>query len=460
MELDLEMPSAVERFVEAFHAQQYAQARELLPELHAADLAAIFEQLHEDERPELVKMVPEAEFSDFIHQLPIGEAAEMLAAMPDSQLRSMLEELPDDTIVDVLQELPGSKQGHLFHLLSESRRRAARRLLRFPDDSAGGRMTTAFASVTEDMTVADAIASLRSVQEETEVLARIYVVDEEGRILGKVRLRDLTFSPGELLIAEINDKDARAVLATTDQEKAVSVMAKYDMLTLPVVDEEGRLLGVITHDDALDIQQEESTEDLERQSGISGDTTDETYLNTPVLRHVQRRLGWIVSLAFLGLASGYLIFNFQAVLSQAFILSIYMPMIVAAGGNTGGQAATMVIRAMSLGELSPDEFLRVAWREVRVGLLIGLTLGLCMALQIHCMASLPAGLAWKFPLTVSLALMLQITTSTLIGATLPIAARMIRLDPAVIASPAITTVVDATGLLIYFTLAKGILGVS
>jgi magnesium transporter len=456
--MDLELPNAIDQFVEAFHEERFEDARALLPELHAADLAAIFEQLREDERPELVKLVPEAEFADFIHQLPLTDAVEMLGQMPDERLRPMLEDLPDDTIVDILQEMPTETKGHVFHLLSENRRKAARRLLRFPDDSAGGRMTTAFAAVDEEMTVLKAIESLREVKEEAEVLARIYVVDEEGRILGKVRLRDLAFAPPNALISEINDGDTRAVLATADQEKAVRMMSKYDMLSLPVVDEEGRLLGLITHDDALDIQEEESTEDLERQSGIAGDSADETYLNTPLLRHVQRRIGWIISLAFLGLASGYLIFSYQSILSQVFVLSIYMPMIVAAGGNTGGQAATMVIRAMSLGELTPQEFLRVAWREIRVGLIMGSVLGLCMCLQIHYFmpagTQLPPHMTWTFPITVGLALLCQITTATLIGATLPIAARLAKLDPAVIASPAITTVVDATGLLIYFNLAR------
>lgn len=458
------LPTPLDLFLEAFQNEKLVEARAQAAGLHAADLAGVYEQVSAEQRTQLVALVPEEEYAEFIHQLPLADAAKILAGLPPAGLSVVLGELPDDTLVDLLQEMEADQRGAAFQLLSEDRRKAARRLLRFPDDSAGGRMTTAFASVREDLTVRQAVAELVKAKDETEVLARIYVVDASGHILGKVRLRDLTFSAPDVLIADINDHDTRAVLATTDQEKAVRVMQKYDLLTLPVVDEEGRLLGVITPDDALDIQEEENTEDLERQSGIAGETSDETYLNTPVLRHVRRRIGWIVSLAFFGLIAGYLIYSFQNVLGSVFVLSIYMPMVVAAGGNTGGQAATMVIRAMSIGELHPQEFLRVAGKEFCVGLLVGTVLAICMAVQIRWFMPagtvLPANITLeKFALVVSLSLLCQITASTLIGATLPIAARIAKLDPAVMSSPAITSMVDATGLLIYFNLAKCILGV-
>ncbi len=462
MDLEPEMlPTILERFVDALHEGREEEARSLLPDLHAADLAAIYEQLPVEDRPGLLGMVPRDEFAEFVHQLPASDGVDILLASQQEDQKQVLAELPDDTLVDLLQEMELEDRSRIFHLLPEPRRREAGHLLRFPDDSAGGRMTTAYAAVEEDLSVADAIEVLRELKEETEVLSRIYVVDEEGILLGKVRLRDLTFAPPEVRIKDINDGDTRSVLARTDQEKAVRVMSKYDMLSLPVVDEEGRLLGLITHDDALDIQEQENTEDLERQSAIAGDTTDETYLNTTVLRHVRRRSGWIVSLALLGLVSGYLVYGYSTVLSSMTAIAIYMPMIVAAGGNTGGQAATMVIRAMSLGELDAPQVMKVAWRELRVGLLIGLIVAGFMGLQITLfppaeLSGNPA-LRWLFPLVIMLALLTQITTSTLIGATLPIAAKALKLDPAVIASPVITTVVDATGLLILFNLAMRVL---
>lgn len=447
--------------IEALREGDAVLARELLPQLHDADLAAAYEALRGGPAAALLTLLPEDRLAGFITQLPLTDAEEILVALPDDRLAKVLDDIPDDILVDVIQEMPAEYRGHAFHLLSETRRKAARELLKFPDDSAGGRMTTAFASVRENMTIREAIESLRGIAEETEILSRIYVVDEEGLLLGKIRLRDLTFNRRSTHIAELNDHDTRAVLANSDQEKAVRTMMKYDMLALPVLDEDGRLLGVITHDDALDIQQEETTEDIELQSGISGENTDETYLNTTVFNQVRRRIGWIISLAFIGLISGTVMYSYQGQISGLFALTIYLPMIVASGGNTGGQAATMVVRAMSLGELDAGAVLRVAWKELRVGLIMGGIVSAAMILQIYFLKpaniQIPHQLLTGFAATVGLALMIQITSSTLIGALLPLGARAVRLDPAVIASPAITTIVDATGLLIYLNLARTIL---
>jgi magnesium transporter len=447
--------------IDALAGGNAAQAQELVPQLHAADLAAAYEALPGEPAAVLLTLIPEDRLADFLTQLPLTDAEEILVALPDDRLAKVLDDIPDDILVDVLQEMPAEYRGHAFHLLSETRRKAARELLKFPDDSAGGRMTTAFASVLENMTIREAIEALRGIAEETELLARIYVVDAEGLLLGKIRLRDLTFNRRSTHIAQLNDHDTRSVLATSDQEKAVRTMMKYDMLALPVLDEDGRLLGVITHDDALDIQQEETTEDIERQSGISGINTDETYLNTTVLNQVRRRIGWIISLAFIGLISGTVMYSYQGQISSLFALTIYMPMIVAAGGNTGGQAATMVVRAMSLGELDAGSVLRVAWKEFRIGLIMGGTVALAMIGQIYFLRpdsiQVSPPLLLGFAQTVGLALLVQMTASTLIGALLPLGARAVKLDPAVIASPAITTIVDATGLLIYLNLAKAIL---
>lgn len=447
--------------IAALRSGEVETARELAELLHPADLAAAYEALPGDPAALLIGFLEDDVLAAVLTQLPLGDAEEILLTLPDDRLARVLDGIPDDILVDVLQEMPVSQRGHAFHLLSESRRKAARELLKFPEDSAGGRMTTAFAAVQEEMTIREAVNSLRSIADETELLARIYVVDNEGLLLGKVRLRDLTFSDPSTLIEELNDHDTRAVLTSADQEKAVRMMMKYDMLALPVLDEDGRLMGVITHDDALDIQQEENTEDMERQSGISGEITDETYLNTSVFSQVRRRFGWIISLAFLGLISGTVIYTYQNQLNTIFALTIYMPMIVAAGGNTGGQAATMVVRAMSLGELDARSVLRVAWKELRIGLVVGGLVSLAMIAQIFLLRpafiALSPAVVGAFGLTVGLALLCQITASTLIGATLPLAARALKLDPAVIAAPAITTIVDATGLLIYLNLARAIL---
>ena len=302
---------------------------------------------------------------------------------------------------------------------------------------------------------------LAEIREEAELLSRIYVVDEKQRILGKLRLRDLAFSRWDTPIRELMDSDQMSVNAMADQEEAAQMIARYDLLALAVVDDDGRLLGVITHDDALEILEEESTEDMERLSGIGGQS-DFAYLQTPAMTHFRRRFGWVLTLAFLALSSGFVLHSHEAVLTKYYILALYLPMVVAAGGNTGTQSATMVIRAMSLGELDTREFWRVIWKEGRIGLLLGALLGLCVAIQIQFL--MPSGLTGTSltPLSVALvvgtSLMAQVLTSTLIGAALPIGAKKVRLDPAVVASPAITTIVDVSGSIIYFSLAGIIFG--
>jgi magnesium transporter len=238
------------------------------------------------------------------------------------------------------------------------------------------------------------------------------------------------------------------------------MIARYDLLALPVVDEDGRLLGVITHDDALEILEEESTEDMERISGIGGGPSERAYLQTSVWSHFRRRFAWVLGLAFVGLTSGWVLHSFENVMKSFYILSFYLPMVVAAGGNTGGQAAAVVLRAMSLGELDTAEFFRVIWKEGRIGVLLGMLLACAVALQIHFLMppSFVAGISTThLAATVGLALVAQVLTSTIVGAGLPLGAKMVRLDPAVVASPAITTLVDISGAVIYFTMAQHIM---
>jgi len=254
------------------------------------------------------------------------------------------------------------------------------------------------------------------------------------------------------------------ILATADQEEAAQLFSKYDMTVLPVVDEYGRLLGIITHDDVLEILEEESTEDIEKMSGIAGDQSEETYLNTPILTHFKRRFPWLFGLALLAISSGYVMIMFEDVLSSVFLLALYLPMVVAAGGNTGGQAATMVIRAMSLGELEQGATSKVIIKELSLGIMLGLIMGVSIAAVTLFILpvfhpEIPSGISLStFALSVSLSLTIQITVSTLTGAILPIGARAIKLDPAVVAAPAITTLVDIFGMVIYFSAARAILG--
>jgi magnesium transporter len=431
--------------------------------LHYADLATLYESLDDDQRDLLIKTIGPELATDLVAELPDTLIEEALNHFKPAQLRVLLANLSDDDRVDVFQVVSEDSQVRFFSLLGPRDKELTKSLLRYEEDTAGGRMTTKVGRITADMTVKQAITVLRRDRDDAETLARIFVVDEQGRLAGKIRLRDLAFSTWDTPIGDIMEEADEYVLATADQEEAARTLSKYDLVVLPVVDEFHHLLGVLTYDDAMEILQEESTEDIEKLAAIGGDPSEESYLHTSVALHYRRRVFWLTSLAFVSIASGYVMFRFSEILEQAFVLSLFLPMVVAAGGNSGGQAATMVIRAMALGEISTGNALRIAWKEARTGLFLGISLGICIAGFITLV--LPAlqketGGDFSFlhlALAVSSALTLQVLSATVLGAMLPIFARSIKLDPAVVSSPSLASTVDVSGMLIYFTIASAIL---
>ncbi len=437
--------------------------RRMVDDLHAADLAGALEKLEPEMRRHFYLLSGLHNTADALAYLPNEQLAQDIHDTEElTDKRRLLTDLPDDELADVFQHLEQEEREQLFALLPQKTRDLVRRLLAYDEESAGGNMTTEFAFVTETMSVGEAKAKLRREQEKLEFLSRIFVLDHKNRLLGKIRLRDMTFAPDDTPVGELNDEDTTCAFVDDDQEDAARLLAKYDLVALPVVNHNNVMLGIMTHDDAMDILEAESTEDIEMIAAVQASASEVGYLETPVVRHFRRRIGWVIILAALGLVSGYIIYAFEDVLSTYFILAIYMPVIVAAGGNTGGQAATLVIRAMSLNEFDPRAFLRVLWKEVRIGLMIGIVLAFLVGIKIQFFSTekelegVPS--AGAVMLVVSLAFVFQVITSTTIGAVLPMTARALRLDPAVVASPAITTFVDVSGLLIYFTLAKAILG--
>lgn len=455
-------PFDVQDILESLQHGTPQQLADIYSEAHPGDIELAFERMTEDERLHVLQSLPEDVLVEWSDYLTPGELDLFIHTIAEPKQKELLDSLSDDELVDFLQEVEDeAEQSAYIGLLDESKRLVSEELLRYPEESAGGRMTTMMAAVHEGITVKDALDELREVIEEAELLSRIYVVDSVDRLIGRIRLRDLAFAKWQTPITEIMVPDALSIDANADQEEAAKMISRYDLMALPVVDDSNRLLGVITHDDAMEILEEESTEDIERQSGIGGDRGDLAYLQTSVVAHFRRRVGWVLVLAFLALLSGWVLVEYEEIMKKFYILALYLPMVVAAGGNTGAQSATMVIRSMALGELGPRQFGRVIWKELRIGSLLGLLIGVCVGLQVHFL--LPGSLFGEASLlhtalVVGIALTAQICTSTLIGAALPLLARLARLDPAVVASPAITTIVDVTGCVIYFTLARVLLG--
>lgn len=459
-----DLATIIENCHEAIDLRNASRLQKLTANLHYADLATLYEDLTPDERPFFLGTIGAARFTDVLAELPNSLVAKAIGHFNPEKQREILVSLPDDDLVDVLQDLDAKKRTSYIALLDPIAQEHAHILLRYGAETAGGRMTTQVGKIFADMTVKAAVESLRGALESTETLARIFVIDQQQRLLGKIRLRDLAFNQWDTPVSSLVEPVEHSILATADQELAATMLKKYDMVLLPVIDEENRLLGVITYDDAMEILEKESTEDLEKIAGIGGEQSEETYLNTTIPVHFRRRAGWLAGLALMGMVSGSIMLRFEHVLNSVFLLSLFLPMVIAAGGNSGGQATTMMVRALALGEVNVRDTARIAWKELRLGALLGSFLGLALAATSLLLLplfhpSLPPDISlFLFVISVSFSLAAQVTTSTMLGALLPLLARSLKLDPAVIAAPAITSMVDATGMIIYFSLAKILLG--
>jgi len=456
------LPIYEDQLESALYERSPLKVSEVYEELHPADLAPLLEDLTPEERKLFFELLGGGRAQDVLEYLSPELVAEELADWPNATNPLVLNALSDDSLVEVLRRLDQEERERVFPLLNEHKRRVARQLLAYPDKSAGSRMTTEYAVVPVSASVREAKRLLRDQKERAELLARIFVVDDNNRLVGKIRLRDLAFERNSTPIADILDDHPHFIEAHESQEEAAQLIAKYDLIAIPVVNPHQVLLGIITHDDALDILQQESTEDMERFMAITATSDPATdYLDMSVWSHFKRRAIWLISLAALGIISGYVIYSFEDVLAGCFLLAIYMPMLAAAGGNTGSQSATLVIRSMSLGLISLGDAASVIWKEMRVGILLGLMLGLFAFLKVIIWPGGTVDEGFRLvdiSLVVGLALAIQVLTSALVGGLLPLGAKAARLDPAVVASPAITTCVDVTGLLIYFSVAKMMLG--
>ncbi|MGJ8671402.1 magnesium transporter [Rubritalea sp.] len=450
--------------LEAVEARDSENFLESANVTHYADLAEIYVGLNGEERDFFTTHIDMESLAEVIPELPDTLVEETMERLDTEEQREILDQISDDDRVDILQDVSDDTRERLLELVEPDDIEITKTLLKYDESTAGGRMTTHFASIFGEMTVQEALESLRKESDETESFARVYVVDSKDKLCGYVRFRDLAFNSRDTIISDFMRPVKRYILASADQEEAVQLVSKYDLFVLPVVDEQHRILGIITHDDVVEILEEESTEDMEKMAGFSGEGSEETYLNTPTMTHFRRRFPWLFGLAILAIASGIVMMKFEGVLNSLFILSLFLPMIVSAGGNTGGQASTMVIRAMALGELDQDSIMRVAWKELRLGLMLGALLGIGMALVTMIFVpmfyhDMPAEVSFiKFGITVAVAMAIQITSSTLVGSLLPLGARAAKIDPAIVAAPAITTIVDVSGMVIYFFVAKAILG--
>jgi len=396
-------------------------------------------------------------YLDIEHQLALS------SKMERSELADLVSDMSHDERADLVKRLPEAEMQFLMPAIARAEREDIRRLASYPEGTAGAAMTSDYASLSPDLTVREAIEKLRMEAPDRETIYYTYVLDDQRRLAGFVSLKDLILARASQKVADVMHADVIFARVDKDQEEVARQIEKYDLLAIPVVNDGGALVGIVTHDDAFDILREEQTEDMERFMGLTGEVREEDYLSVPSLVHFRRRAIWVVALAMLGLVSGAILEIFEDTLTAVFILAFYMPMLIGTGGNTGSQSATVVIRALALQQIKAADILHVLWKELRISIMLSLILVLVSLLRIFLLAP-SSQTTGGFSLVqvgtvVALALGIQVISSTLIGAILPLIASRMKLDPAVVASPALTTMVDITGLLIYFGTAKLLLGI-
>ncbi len=447
----------VERMSEYLTQKKYVQARETLVDLEPVDIAFIMESLPEDTIPVVFRLLPKELAAEVFVELDTDSQEKLIKGFSKSELKEVVDELYLDDVVDIIEEMPANVVKRIIASADADTRRDINNILRYPESSTGSIMTTEYIDLKTNMTVADALKKIRRVGQDMETINVMYVTDPARHLLGYVTIRDLLLADENDTMEEIMDDSIISASTMDDQEETARKFGKYDFLTMPVVDKENRLVGIVTVDDALDVLVEETTEDIERMAAIT--PTDDSYLNTSVISTVKSRIPWLLLLMVSATFTGQIISSFEDALAAFTVLTAYIPMLMDTGGNCGSQASVTVIRGISLDEIKLKDLGAVIWKEIRVAVIIGVILAICNFAKLMLVDKMLFG----NPITVTVAAVICLTlvctvfAAKLVGCSLPIFAKALGFDPAVMASPFITTIVDAISLLIYFQFAKFIL---
>jgi magnesium transporter len=441
-------------------ARNFGALREVFREWPPADVAEVIIDLPEDEQVIIFRVLPHVLAADVFEYLDFDAQQTLLRAMAHEQVVAILNEMAPDDRTALLEELPSAAARQLIRSLTPEERRVATALLGYPEDSVGRLMTPDFIAVKEDWTVQHVLDYIREHGQDSETLNVIYVVDDGGKLIDDIRMREFLLKPLTVRVRDLMQKTFVALNVTDSQQDALNIFRKYDRTALPVVDSNGVLLGIVTIDDMLDVAEQEATEDIQKFGGM--EALEEPYMRIPLWRMVRKRAGWLVIL-FLGeMLTATAMANYQEELAKALVLALFLPLIISSGGNSGSQASTLMIRAMALGEVTLRDWWRVMRREVQAGLALGAILGVIGVLRVGAWAIVgeqyfhrqPYGPYWPLvALTVGISLVGVVIWGTLSGSMLPFLLRRIGADPATSSAPFVATLVDVTGLIIYFSIA-------
>jgi len=443
----------VEEILELIEEKQYSAVRTELSEWNEADIAQVLADLEKtEERVKVFRILPKSIAADVFAYLPIEVEQEIITLITDREATNIINNLMADDAADLMEEMPAGVVKKLLANVSSEQRRDINHLLRYPDDSAGSVMTVEFVDLKASFTVSQAIERIRRTGVDKETINIAYVLDKERHLIGTVALRYLLLHNEDEIIGDFMNDNIISVNTLTDQEEVARMMSKYDFTTMPVVDNEDRLVGIVTIDDIIDIMTEEATEDIEKMAAIV--PSDKPYMRTSVFETYKKRIPWLLLLMVSATFTGGIIRKFEEALTACVVLNTFIPMLMDTGGNAGGQASVTIIRGLSLEEIEFEDIFKVIWKEVRVAICCGGTLAACNFVKLLLFDRVGVPVA----IVVCLTLVVAVTIAKFIGCVLPMLAKKVGFDPAVMASPFITTIVDALSLMVYFAIATRILG--
>lgn len=436
-----------EELLQMAEQRHFRELKQILVEMNEVDAAAFIEELNSEKTVVVFRTLPKEQAVDVFAYLPIEKQEHIINSITDSELQYIVEDLFADDVVDMLEELPAMVVKRVLKNTTPATRSLINQFLNYPENSAGSIMTAEYIGLKKNMTVEQAFDYIRKHGVDKETIYTCYVTDDKRKLEGVVTVKDLLMNAYETLIGDIMDDHVIKVVTTEDQEAVADTFYKYDLLSLPVVDQEDRLVGIVTVDDAVDVMQQEATEDIELMAAML--PSEKPYLKESVFNLAKNRITWLLVLMFSSMITGSILAKYEAAFASLPLLVTFIPMLTGTGGNAGSQSSALIIRGLTTGEVKPGDIFRVIWKEIRVGVMVGLILGLVNFIRL--VITYPGNT--MICLTVVLSMFFTVIMAKTIGCILPILAHKLKLDPAMMAAPLISTIVDSCSMILYFQIA-------
>jgi magnesium transporter len=433
--------------IELIENHKWSELREGLSSWHPSEVAELLMSIHKEERVLVYRALPRDFAADIFAEYDYEQREHLLNDLTDRETKNLLEDLSPDDRTDLLAELPAKATKTLLNLLSPEDLKEARKLLGYPEDSVGRLMTPDFVNIKEDWTVEEALDHIRKFGRDSETIYRLYVLDNNGKLIDDLLLKNLILANTGRRVSELMDYNVISISAFEDQEEAVRYMEKYDISALPVVDSKGVLVGIVTFDDILDISTEEATEDIQRLGGVN--PVDSSYLSAGSFKLISKRFPWLLILVLVNFVSAAVIDFYKDITLQVVALASFIPLLIGTAGNSGTQSATLIIRSLAVGEIDVSDWFKIMIKELLIGILLGAIFGVIS----YIVGLFNSDSSLNIPIVISLSMIVLIIWANLIGSLLPIALAKLKLDPAVISSPLIATLIDVSGIFIYYNIA-------